>query len=68
MPMATIIEVADYTNIMPITVLTTVYLGVFIGIDTSTTGFFTVLVPNHIIIQVDLITLSIIAKGFKVTP
>nr|UTM74738.1 hypothetical protein B0-59_00006 [Bovine coronavirus] len=38
MPMA-IIEVADYTNIMPITVLTTVYLGVFIGIDTSTTGF-----------------------------
>lgn len=39
MPMATIIEVADYTNIMPITVLITVYLGVFIGIDTSTTGF-----------------------------
>nr|BBM60919.1 4.8 kDa protein [Bovine coronavirus]BBM61069.1 4.8 kDa protein [Bovine coronavirus]BBM61109.1 4.8 kDa protein [Bovine coronavirus]BBM61119.1 4.8 kDa protein [Bovine coronavirus] len=39
MPMATTIEVADYTTIMPITVLTTVYLGVFIGIDTSTTGF-----------------------------
>nr|BBM61359.1 4.8 kDa protein [Bovine coronavirus]BBM61369.1 4.8 kDa protein [Bovine coronavirus] len=39
MPMATTIEVADYTNIMPITVLTTVYLGVFIGIDTSTTVF-----------------------------
>nr|UTM74708.1 hypothetical protein B0-52_00006 [Bovine coronavirus]UTM74718.1 hypothetical protein B0-54_00006 [Bovine coronavirus]UTM74728.1 hypothetical protein B0-56_00006 [Bovine coronavirus]UTM74758.1 hypothetical protein B0-66_00006 [Bovine coronavirus]UTM74768.1 hypothetical protein B0-70_00006 [Bovine coronavirus] len=39
MPMATIIEVADYTNIMPITVLITVYLGGFIGIDTSTTGF-----------------------------
>lgn len=39
MPMATIIEVADYTNIMPITVFTTVYLGVSIGIDTSTTGF-----------------------------
>nr|BBM60949.1 4.8 kDa protein [Bovine coronavirus] len=39
MPMVTTIEVADYTNIMPITVLTTVYLGVFIGIGTSTTGF-----------------------------
>nr|AVZ61131.1 4.8 kDa non-structural protein [Bovine coronavirus] len=39
MPMATTIEVADYTNIMPITVLTTVYLGVSIGIDTSTTAF-----------------------------
>nr|BCZ49753.1 4.9 kDa protein [Bovine coronavirus] len=37
--MATIIEVADYTNITPITVLTTVHLGVSIGIDTSTTGF-----------------------------
>nr|WIM49816.1 NS4.9 protein [Bovine coronavirus] len=36
--MATTIEVADYTNIMSITVLTTVYLGVSIGIDTSTTG------------------------------
>nr|BBM61259.1 4.8 kDa protein [Bovine coronavirus] len=39
MPMATTIEVADYTNIMPITVLITVYLGVSIGIDTSTTDF-----------------------------
>nr|AVZ61101.1 4.8 kDa non-structural protein [Bovine coronavirus] len=39
MPMAIIIEVADYTNIMPSTVFTTVYLGVSIGIDTSTTGF-----------------------------
>nr|UVC33201.1 4.8 kDa non-structural protein [Bovine coronavirus] len=38
MPMATTIEVADYTNIMPITVLTTVYLGAPIGIDTSTTA------------------------------
>nr|UVC33021.1 4.8 kDa non-structural protein [Bovine coronavirus]UVC33033.1 4.8 kDa non-structural protein [Bovine coronavirus]UVC33045.1 4.8 kDa non-structural protein [Bovine coronavirus]UVC33429.1 4.8 kDa non-structural protein [Bovine coronavirus]UVC33488.1 4.8 kDa non-structural protein [Bovine coronavirus] len=38
MPMATTIEVAGYTNIMPITVLTTVYLGVSIGIDTSTTS------------------------------
>lgn len=39
MPMATTIDGTDYTNIMPSTVSTTVYLGCSIGIDTSTTGF-----------------------------
>nr|ABV74056.1 4.8 kDa nonstructural protein [Bovine coronavirus Bubalus/Italy/179/07-11] len=39
MQMATTIDDTDYTNIKPSTVSTTVYLGGFIGIDTSTTGF-----------------------------
>nr|UZN72581.1 4.8 kDa non-structural protein [Bovine coronavirus] len=39
MQMVITIDDTDYTNIKPITVFTTVYLGVFIGIDTSTTGF-----------------------------
>lgn len=40
MQMAITIDDTDYTNIKPITVFTTVYLGGFIGIDTSTTGCF----------------------------
>lgn len=39
MQMATTIDDTDYTNIKPSTVSITVYLGGFIGIDTSTTGY-----------------------------
>lgn len=39
MPMATTIYCTEYTNIMPSTVFTTVYVGGSIGIDTGTILF-----------------------------